>query len=518
MRTAHANDLQPAPHGIAPARPAPGEEAPASPAAGLAGGEAFAQDERALPPIASRALQGMAGHRGGRILIAAGFAVVNLLMRAAVRVYFRRLRVLHRARFPRHGAVLLVANHPAMWTDVLVLDVALRRKLHFLAQGELFRPAARGLLLELHGALPVFRGAGGPHGRSLNETTFERCRELFERGEVVALFPEGVSETDRQVLRLKTGAARIALDAGAHGTALTVLAAGIHYADRTSYGSEVTVSVGEPVALAPYVERRRDDPEAAVHALTDALHDSLSTLILDLPEPALAAAASELEALAGLSPVRGAAQLESAQRIVATLARMRRREPARFAGIRRHARAYARARHALRLTDRAIHWDADTAPWRQRTGLLACFAALGALPAAAGAVLHVLPWAAGEWIAHSVGRDPTRFTFGRIASGRVFFPALYTVLFIALTRFMGVGLAPAAALLVMAMMLGLFTLHYARRARALWERARLVLVRWRHPRLVQRARREQRALLQLLAETATGTPANAPEPGPRGAP
>lgn len=443
----------------------------------------------------------------GRFLIAAGFAVVSLAMRAAVRVYFRRLRVRHLARLPRRGPVLLVANHPAMWTDVLVLDVALRRKLHFLAQGELFRPALRGLLLELHGALPVFQQAG-PGGRLHNETTFSRCRELFARGEVVALFPEGVSASDRRVLQFKTGAARIALDAaehmGADGETLTVLATGIHYADRTSYGSEVTVSVGSPLELGPWLALRHDDPERAVHALTDALHDSLRTLILDLPEPALAAAVSELEPLAGLSPMRGMAELESAQRVAATLEHLRVNSPEGFARIRRHARAYRRARRALRLSDHALHWDADRAPWRQRTGLLALYCVLGALPAALGALLHVLPWAAGEWVAHSVGHDPTRFTFGRISSGLVFFPVSYAALFVVLTRALRVPLVSVVTMLVIALLLGLFTLHYAQRARSLWERGRLMLARRSHPKLVRRARAEQRGLLKLLAEAAKG--------------
>jgi 1-acyl-sn-glycerol-3-phosphate acyltransferase len=441
----------------------------------------------------------------GRFLIAAGFALVSLAMRAAVRVYFRRLHVRHLARFPRRGPVLLVANHPAMWTDVLVLDVALGRKLHFLAQGELFRPALRGLLLELHGALPVFR-VQGPEERGHNQATFLRCRELFARGEVVALFPEGVSSSDRQVLRLKTGAARIALDAAEHASSAeavpVVMAAGIHYADRTSYGSEVTVSLGTPLRLGSWLTLQQADPETAVHALTDALHDSLRTLILDLPEPALAAAVSELEPLAGFSRVRGVAELESAQRIAATLEHLRVTEPGRFKRIQSHAHAYRRARRALGLSDRALTWDPARATWLQQTSLLALYCVLGALPAAVGAVLHVLPWAAGEWVAHSVGRDPTRFTFGRISSGLVFFPLTYAMLFVILTRFVGESLVSAAALLGVTLLLGLFTLHYVQRSRSLWERARLMLARWSHPRLVARARREQRGLLRLLAGAA----------------
>jgi 1-acyl-sn-glycerol-3-phosphate acyltransferase len=439
------------------------------------------------------------------------FALVSLAMRAAVRVYFRRLRVRHAERFPAHGPVLLVANHPAMWTDVLVLDVALRRKLHFLAQGQLFRSPFRRWLLELHGALPLYAGGAAAQDRSLNEGTMARCRELFARGEVVALFPEGVSESERSVLPLKTGAARLALDAvdrvrEAHAVPV-VLAAGIHYADRTSYGSEVTVSLGDPLDLSTFRARVHEDGEHAVHTLTEVLHAALRSLILDLPEPELAAAVTELEPLAGLAHAKRAASLESAQHIAAVLDEIRTREPGDFAAIRRHARSYRRARRALRLSDRALHGDPASPAWRARTGLLALYCGLGALPALCGAVLHALPWAAGEWIAHSVRRDPTRFTFGRIASGLLFFPLTYAGLFAVLTQLPGVPPALAAGLLPLTFLLGIFTLHYAERARALADRMRLLCLSARRPRLVGRARREQLVLLQRLARasrTASG--------------
>ncbi len=475
-----------------------------------------ARDARTAP-VAGRLLDG---------LVALGFAGVTLMMRAAVRVYFRHLRVRHRERFPRRGPVLLVANHPAMWTDVLVLDVALARKLHFLALGQLFKPFVRAFLLELHGALPVIPSPG-EHDRTGNEDTFRRCRALFDGGHVVALFPEGVSEADRTVLQLRTGAARLALAAARRDPAQTssphragephssgfagsdatahvpvLVPTGIHYADRTSFGSEVTVSVGEPVDLAPYLAQAEVDPEGVVHALTGHLHQRLRSLILDLPQPALAAAISQLEPLARLSPRRGARELESAQRVAARLEQLRVQEPERFAVIRRHGRAYAKARGALHLSDRALSWDRRGRPWRQRTGTLTVLCVLGAPAAAVGALLHAAPWAAGEWIAHHVGRDPARFAFGRIISGLVFFPLAYLVLVIVLTRIYGFPLWSALAAVVLTVSLGLWMLPYVQWVHALWERARLLGLEWRQPRLVRRARAEQRLLLRLVAEAA----------------
>jgi 1-acyl-sn-glycerol-3-phosphate acyltransferase len=431
------------------------------------------------------------------------FACVSMLMSAAVRVYFRRLHVRHRERFPTRGPVLLVANHPAMWTDVLVLDVALRRKLHFLAQGDLFRSRFRSAILGLHGALPLVRAPEGESSRLRNEATFDLCRELFGRGEVVALFPEGVSVADRTVLQLKTGAARLALAGGdvRHRWGVPVVVpAGLHYASRTSFGSEVTVNVGEPIALEPYRAQQRVDPEAAVRALTEAMHRSLRALILDLPEPALAAAVTELEPLAGMSAPAGAQEIESAQWIAARLEQLRVDEPRRFERIRRHRRSYGRARRALGVSDGALLWNPRRLAWRVRLGRLAVLCVLGAVPAAVGAALHALPWAAGERVAASVAIDPARISFARIASGMVFFPLNYGLLLLAAmhSRVLPAWQWPAA--LAVAIALGLWTLSYRRYALALRERLRLLALERRHPRLVRRARAEQHALLRLLAE------------------
>jgi len=486
--------------------PASGAQVPELSARGTDDGLAV----RLLPTGSRRAARRArsARFRPQAFLVGLAFGAVSLLTHAAVRVYFRRLHVRHRERFPARGPVLLVANHPAMWTDVLVLDVALGRKLHFLAQGELFRSRARAAILGLHGALPLVPAAEGESARSRNETTFRRCRELFERGEAVALFPEGVSVADRSVLQLKTGAARLALagaSAWGSGVALLVVPAGLHYASRTAFGSEVTVNVGEPIALEPFVARFRDDSEAAVRALTAAMHRSLRALILDLPEPALAAAVTELEPLAGMAAPAGALEIESAQWIAARLEQLRADEPRRFERIRRHRRRYGRARRALGVSDGALLWRSRTLAWRVRLGQLAALCALGAIPAAIGALLHAVPWAAGEWVAARVAVDPTRISFARIASGMVFFPLNYGLLLLGAMHARALPLWQWPAALAAAIALGLWTLSYRRHALALRERLRLLALEHHHPRLVRRARVEQHALLRLLAEA--GKPA-----------
>src|SRR6266545_2611236 len=176
------------------------------------------------------------GRALGRGLLAALYAVMQVTMEVVARVYFRGVETLHRDRFPARGPVLVVANHPATWTDVVVLDVALDRKLHFLAHQPLFRPWPRRLLLKLFSALPVWHRDDEPDSAAHNRETFDQCHVLFQRGEAIAVFPEGVSGGDRTLQPLKTGAARLLLEhLAACDQAPNLVPIGIRYEDRTAF-------------------------------------------------------------------------------------------------------------------------------------------------------------------------------------------------------------------------------------------------------------------------------------------
>src|SRR5947209_8121995 len=68
------------------------------------------------------------------------YAAIRPLMRVALAVHFRTVHVSHRERFPENGAVLLVANHPSTWADVLVLYEVFGRRFHFIAESRQFHP------------------------------------------------------------------------------------------------------------------------------------------------------------------------------------------------------------------------------------------------------------------------------------------------------------------------------------------------------------------------------------------
>ena len=427
-----------------------------------------------------------------RAAVALAFAPMPWIMRLFAFVHFAGIRATHVERFPRRGPAILVANHPATWADVLVLHVVLGRKLHFLAEEHLFRPRVRAWLLRIFGALPVVTLGEAAEREARNAATFRRCRQFLGRGEVVAIFPEGVSETDRSLRRFKTGAARIALAGLEAAHPVPVVPIGIHYLDRVAFRTRVVVSLGEANRLPPLPGPDAPDRATWIAMVTARLEEAVGALILDLPQASLRTIVEELAPLVVAGSASDEAALADARWIAGRMSALERERPGDFAAIARCARRHRRMRKALGL--------APVVPVRvsrARFAALALATFVGAVPAMAGLALHALP----AWITQHVARhfDPTRVTLMRIGVGWVSF----TLWYVAMTgvAWLLVRNAIALAAPFAAAILGALALVWSDawrelRARLSWSMAH----RWR-PRAMARLRREQDTLLALLAES-----------------
>lgn len=133
------------------------------------------------------------------------------------RIFCRRFHRLRPVRLPlpRHGPALVVANHVS-GLDPLLMIASARRPLRFIIAREQYRRFGLQWLLRAVGCIPVDR-AGSPH-RAL-----AAARRALERGEVVALFPQGRIHLDRDgPVRLKPGIVHLARLSGAPVIALRI--------------------------------------------------------------------------------------------------------------------------------------------------------------------------------------------------------------------------------------------------------------------------------------------------------
>jgi 1-acyl-sn-glycerol-3-phosphate acyltransferase len=186
------------------------------------------------------------------------YLLTGLLSWPVVKVPFR-LRAQGLEHLPAGGFVL-AANHTSNF-DPWPLGMPLwpRRQLRFMAKSELFKtPLAP--ILRAGGAFKVRRGEG-------DIEAMRTAAELVRAGEIVVMFPEGTRRTKglrkKHVARAHTGAARIALSAGA-----PLVPAAIAGTDRLLRLGPLRVVYGPPLDLA---DLEGLDQKRAAEAATERL-------------------------------------------------------------------------------------------------------------------------------------------------------------------------------------------------------------------------------------------------------
>ncbi|MCW2784217.1 MAG: 1-acyl-sn-glycerol-3-phosphate acyltransferase, partial [Marmoricola sp.] len=108
---------------------------------------------------------------------------------------------------PKTGPVVIAPNHKSFW-DAFFIAAVVRRRIHFMGKAELFQ-GLHGRLFVALGGFPVLRGES-------DLLAIGTARAILERGDVLALFPEGTRVADPDKLgNPKRGAARLAIEAGA---------------------------------------------------------------------------------------------------------------------------------------------------------------------------------------------------------------------------------------------------------------------------------------------------------------
>jgi len=166
------------------------------------------------------------------------WVVAHILVRL-----FYRVSLSGGGNIPREGPVLICVNHLAWW-DPLLVGMACRRRIHFMAQAELFRgwSLPLGLLLRAVGAYPVKRDA--PDRKALHRTL-----ELLRQGRAVCVFPEGAMVRSGKLRRAKPGVGFIVMKTG-------VPVVAVHITRPSRLRSPVRLAVGRP-------KRFIVDPEAS---------------------------------------------------------------------------------------------------------------------------------------------------------------------------------------------------------------------------------------------------------------
>jgi len=205
------------------------------------------------------------------------YALLRALAGVALRWFYRSIQVDGRERIPRRGPVLFVVNHPNALVDAMLVGWAVPRRVLLTAKATLFGNPFGAMLLRWVGVVPLRRASDEktvrePLDPSRNEDTFLAVRTAFQAGRAVLIFPEGKSHDEPAMAPLRTGAARMALDAWNSGAApmLSIVPVGLTFERKDTPRTRVLVQVGEPLRLERWCDVQHARPVEELTAEIDA--------------------------------------------------------------------------------------------------------------------------------------------------------------------------------------------------------------------------------------------------------
>ena len=373
------------------------------------------------------------------------YSAVRSLGRFWVWFLFKRVDVRHAERVPRTGPVLLCINHPNNLIDSLLVGAVLDRTVHYLATAALFRNPWLGRFLRACGAIPVYRRQDVTDGRMAraadvstdrNADTFAACRREFAEGHLIAIYPEGTTHAEARVQRIRTGAARMALDYETrHPGELTVIPVGLSFEARKAFGRRVLVSFGPPVPLAPYAMLHRSDPVKAVETLTTAIQWAMEAEVVHVDRIDAVAVVRAIEELyrdqlvQELEQERGIGKRDIdlfrlSRTIVDAVNYFKARDPQRVEHIWRCIQGYRALLARYRVRDETVRGRLAPPPVRRR--LWHTWEAVAGLPIFAyGALVNALPYIVPRWLAHALAHKETDYATVRLLATIVAVPVFW---------------------------------------------------------------------------------------------
>ena len=167
--------------------------------------------------------------------------VLRRLARMAANLVYRDIDVHVASTGAADRPILAVSNHFGGLADgVLLVDSSPRRP-RIVARDVIWKVSLVGRLATAAGMIPVHRAADGA-ARATNDEMFAAAYDSLREGEVVLIFPEGVTQDVPHMAEVKTGAARIALGARESGVeGICIQPVGVHYENKAGFRSRALV-------------------------------------------------------------------------------------------------------------------------------------------------------------------------------------------------------------------------------------------------------------------------------------
>jgi 1-acyl-sn-glycerol-3-phosphate acyltransferase len=352
--------------------------------------------------------------------------IARRFARGLVRLYYSRVEIAGGTRIPKRGPVLLVANHANSLMDPVIIGIVAGRPVHFLAKAPLFQIPVFGRLLFALGMVPAFRAVDNPSEVGRNVESLSRAATFLGKDEVVGVFPEGKSHDVLKVEQVKSGAARMALQAHEAGAPeLVVVPIGINYERKERFRSAIWVEVGEPIPIAKWLSENPAEARQQVRLLTAEIDRRLKEAVIDLNEPAWEPLLELLEAFHPPRPSTPIARVKQRKRIADAMNHFWSTDRARAETLMVRLREFSARLGGM--TPRADAFQLGGLKLGAWLTMEAIFMNIGFVLVLVGTLHHVLPFFAVRAMARLVQKGKSTIALSRLAIGLPIYAAWYAL-------------------------------------------------------------------------------------------
>jgi 1-acyl-sn-glycerol-3-phosphate acyltransferase len=446
------------------------------------------------------------------------YAFVRFIAGIALDWFYRDLTIEGAERIPRSGPLLIAVNHPNQLIDAMVVMRLAPRRVRMTGKATLFENPVLGAVLRWYGVVPLRRvrdeasgGVVAPPDPSRNREAFRELVDTLADDGAVLIFPEGTSHHAPQLAPLRTGFARVALQARIERQlrGLRIQPVGLIFERKWAPRTRILVRVGEPLDLDAWCAAHEETAggEGAVELLTADVDARLRALTLNFASVAEAEQVLGLaRVLSGLFDARlrslgeGGPPLTDEARIASRIAEigttLRAREPERVADFLGRLESFRVTLDVREIPVTELRITPDlTSGARFAVRELLLVALVGPL-AWWGRLNHWLPLTVAQALARRTSRTPEDPAMHTVLAGA----ALVLLAYAAQTTLVAVLAGPWWALAYLASLpfAASIDLRLRDRLRHARDRIRTYFIFRREPRLQERLRAE----LQWLRDEA----------------
>ncbi|MCH8272052.1 MAG: 1-acyl-sn-glycerol-3-phosphate acyltransferase [Candidatus Marinimicrobia bacterium] len=440
------------------------------------------------------------------------YNLIKLLIKLAIEVFFDEIESHHDEFIPTEGPLIIAANHPSSIMDALVLGVKTPREIHYIGHSALFSNAFISKFLLAMGIIPVYRREDNQEKNVNNEDMFQAAYKILKEGKCIGIFPEGTSQTDRKVLKLKTGTARIALGAEKQNDfnlGLSIIPLGLYFTARHRFRSKVLLNFGKPIPISEFKEIYEKDEYEGVHRLTDRISDELVKLTVNVKKSELDDFVVDLEKIykANLKiDLEEDEILQSkseifkdmflTQQLADAVTYYMEQSPDDVNALMRDVKNYRLKLDRLQLHDSQLRRDIKKTNVSKRSWKVIFWSIVGFPIWIVGVLTNYIPYKLAEYIGNKVGYDQTKTSSVLMIGGGIGF-----LLYYSLETFLVYAYSTsliAFSFLVSLPFIGFASLAYLKKLRYYWRIWNFSLTLLTNKRIIKKLQLERRSIISRL--------------------